>query len=42
MAYENGVNESLFGLGMCLHAGSYVSDEDVKYIVEIIKSAIIR
>ena len=40
-AYVNGVSEALFKVGMCLPAGPYVSDEDVKYIVETIKSAIV-
>ena len=40
-AYVNGVSEGLFKVGMCLPAGPYVSDEDVKYIVETIKSAIV-
>ena len=39
-AYVNGVSESIFKIGMCLPAGPYVSDEDVKYIVEIIKGAL--
>ncbi len=39
-AYVNGVSEALFKVGMCLPAGPYVSDEDVKYIVETIKAAI--
>jgi len=39
-AYVNGVSEDIFKVGMCLPAGPYVSDEDVKYIVETIKSAI--
>ena len=39
-AYVNGVSEALFKVGMCLPAGPYVSDDDVKYIVETIKSAI--
>ena len=38
--YLNGVSEALFKVGMCLPAGPYVSDEDVRYIVETIKSAI--
>ena len=38
--YLNGVSESIFKVGMCLPAGPYVSDEDVRYIVETIKSAI--
>ena len=36
-AYLNGVSEALFKVGMCLCAGPYVKDEDVKYIVECIK-----
>jgi len=40
VAYVNGVSEEIFKVGMCLPAGPYVSDEDVKYIVETIKSAI--
>ncbi len=39
-AYVNGVSESIFKVGMCLPAGPYVSDDDVKYIVETIKDAI--
>ena len=39
-AYVNGVSEEIFKVGMCLPAGPYVSDDDVKYIVETIKSAI--
>ncbi len=40
-AYVNGVSEAVFKVGMCLPAGPYVTDEDVKYIVETIKSNII-
>ena len=40
-AYLNGVSEAMFKVGMCLPAGPYVSDDDVKYIVDTIKSAII-
>lgn len=40
--YTNGVEEALFKVGMCLPAGPYVSDEDVRYIVECIKSALSR
>ena len=40
-AYVNGVSEALFKVGMCLPAGPYVTDEDVRYIVETIKSAIV-
>ena len=39
-AYVNGVSETIFKIGMCLPAGPYVTDEDVKYIVETIKKAI--
>jgi dTDP-4-amino-4,6-dideoxygalactose transaminase len=39
-AYVNGVSEAIFKVGMCLPAGPYVSDDDVRYIVETIKSAI--
>lgn len=39
-AYVNGVSESLFNCGLCLPAGPWVSDEEVAYIIEIIKSAI--
>ena len=39
-AYVNGVSEEIFKVGMCLPAGPYVSDDDVKYIVETIKDAI--
>ena len=38
--YTNGVEEDIFKVGMCLPAGPYVSDEDVRYIVECIKSAL--
>ena len=40
-AYVNGVSEALFKVGMCLPAGPYVSDDDVKYIVDTIKENII-
>jgi dTDP-4-amino-4,6-dideoxygalactose transaminase len=36
-AYVNGVSEDIFKIGMCLPAGPYVTDDDVKYIVETIK-----
>ena len=42
VAYVNGVSEALFKVGMCLPAGPYVSDDDVRYIVETIKAAIER
>ena len=40
-AYTNGVSEAIFKIGMCLPAGPYVKDEDVKYIVDSIKNAIV-
>ena len=40
-AYVNGVSEAIFKVGMCLPAGPYVSDEDVRYIVDCIKEAIV-
>ena len=40
-AYVNGVSESIFKVGMCLPAGPYVSDDDVKYIVDTIKNSIV-
>ena len=40
-AYVNGVSEALFKVGMCLPAGPYVSDDDVRYIVESIKEALV-
>lgn len=42
VAYVNGVSEALFKIGMCLPAGPYVTDEDVRYIVDTIKNAIER
>ena len=41
-AYTNGVSESIFKVGMCLPAGPYVTDDDVRYIVASIKEAIER
>ena len=37
-AYVNGVSEAIFKVGMCLPAGPYVTDDDVKYIVDTIKA----
>lgn len=39
-AYVNGVSESMFKVGMCLPAGPYVSDDDVRYIVDCIRVSI--
>ena len=38
--YTNGVEEDIFKVGMCLPAGPYVTDDDVRYIVDSIKEAI--
>ena len=40
-AYVNGVSEALFKVGMCLPAGPYVTDDDVRFIVSAIKEMII-
>ena len=40
-AYLNGVSEDLFKVGMCLPAGPYVTDDDVRFICEAIKSLIV-
>ena len=40
-AYVNGVSESLFRVGMCLPSGPCVSEEDVRYVVDSIKKAIV-
>lgn len=37
-AYVNGVSEELFKMGVCLPSGPCVTDDDVRYIVETIKS----
>lgn len=39
-AYVNGVSESIFKVGMCIPAGPYVSDNDVRYICSVIKDSI--
>lgn len=40
-AYTNGVSEALFHVGMCLPSGPMVSDDDVRYIVDQIKNALL-
>ena len=40
-AYLNGVSESIFKVGFCLPAGPYVTDDDVRYIVDCIREAIV-
>lgn len=39
--YTNDVETSLFRVGFCLPAGPYVSDDDVRYIVDCIREAIV-
>ena len=41
-AYVNGVAEYFFKVGLCVPSGPCVSEEQVKFIVETIKDAIIR
>ena len=40
-AYTNGISEKLYKTGICLPSGPWVSDEDVKYIVETILQQIL-
>ena len=40
-AYVNGVSEAIFKVGLCLPAGPCVTVEDVHYIVECIKEAMV-
>ena len=40
-AYVNGVSEEVFKKGLCLPAGPWVEDEDVKRIVDTIKASIV-
>lgn len=40
-AYVNGVSEALFKVGMCLPSGPCVTDEEVQYIIDSIKEAIL-
>ena len=40
-AYVNGISEAMFKVGMCLPAGPYVKDDEVRYIVDKIKEAIV-
>ena len=41
VAYTRGIEEELFKVGFCLPAGPYVTDDDVRYIVDCIKEAIV-
>lgn len=38
--YTDGTSEGLFKKGLCLPAGPYVGEEEVKYIVQVIKECI--
>lgn len=40
-AYVNGVSEALFKVGLCLPSGPCVTDDDIHYIVDQIKAAIV-
>lgn len=40
--YTNNIEVELFKVGFCLPAGPYVTDDDVQYIVESIKEAILK
>lgn len=40
-AYVNGVSEGLFKCGLCLPSGPYVTEDDVRRIVDIMKNAIV-
>ena len=41
-AYVNGISEAIFKVGMCIPAGPMVTDDDIRYIVDCIKEAIIE
>ena len=41
LAYTNGVSESIFKIGLCLPSGPMVTDDDVKFIIDRIKAAIV-
>ena len=38
---EPSVSEAIFKVGMCLPSGPYVTDDDVRYIVDTIRVAIL-
>lgn len=42
VAYINGVSEAIFKKGMCLPSGPCVSDDDVRYIVDTLKGAMVE
>lgn len=39
-AYINGVSDGLFRTGLCLPAGPYVTDDDLRYIVDVMADSI--
>ena len=41
-AYVNGISESLFKVGLCVPSGPCVSENEVRYIVQTIKDAIVK
>lgn len=41
-AYLNGISEAMFKRGLCLPSGPMVTDEDVAYIINNIRKAILR
>lgn len=41
-SYVNGVSEGLFKVGMCLPAGPYVKEDDVRFICDAIKELIVK
>ncbi|MDT3388419.1 MAG: DegT/DnrJ/EryC1/StrS family aminotransferase [Bacteroidota bacterium] len=41
LAYTNGVSGSIFKIGLCLPSGPMVTDDDVKFIIDRIKAAIV-
>lgn len=41
-AYVNGVSDALFKVGLCLPSGACVTEDDVRYIVDKIKEAIVE
>ena len=42
IAYTNGVSETIFKQGLCLPSGPMVSEDDVAYIIQTIKKAILK
>jgi dTDP-4-amino-4,6-dideoxygalactose transaminase len=42
ISYVNGVSEELFKVGMCVPSGPCVSEDEIRYIVQTIKDAIVK